>query len=237
MPFYPYAVLQNYGISKSNFAFKTAHATYTMPKYWESYRQQYNRLSKYRKPTGTPSGNAAALRSLQRKVAGMEPEVQQYKLIRPTSTIAAGTYAQFRFDITDELAVLADRAERITGDSWKNKFLRFRFHINTNLCEGGWYRFIVLRPKKAGTTFTIAEGDILDPNQMTVFFDRTWTFDKEYGARAHSDIKVNLRNLKSTYLAGTPELGDIQMYLVGRNQDTVNAMPISVTTELNYSDM
>lgn len=237
MPFYPYAVLQNYGISKSNFAFKTAHATYTMPKYWESYRQQYNRLSKYRKPTGTPSGNAAALRSLQRKVAGMEPELQQYKIIRPSAIFAAGAYNQVRYDITDELAALADRPERVTGDSWKNKFLKFRFHINTNAPEGGWIRFIVIKPKKAGTTFSIAEGDILDPNQMTVFYDKTFTYDRDYGQRSSSDIKVNLRNLKSTYIGSTPESGDIQMYVCCRNQDTSWTIPVTVTTQLNYTDM
>lgn len=195
-------------------------------------------LAKYNKPRGaTKYATDYAVRALQRKVAGMEPELQQYKLIRPTAGFAAGAYNQVRYDITDELANVADRAERITGDSWKNKFLKFRFHINTNLNEGGWIRFIVLRPKKAGTTFNIAEGDILDPNQITVFYDKTFTFDKDYGQRSSSDIKVNLRNLKSTYLGGTPEMGDIQMYVCCRNQDTVNVLPVSVSTQLNYTDM
>ena len=77
-------------LSKHN-VFRAAHLYSTMPKYWESNTQQYARLSKYRKPTGTTRGNAAAIRTLQRKVNGMTPELQQYTLERTTISNTPGS--------------------------------------------------------------------------------------------------------------------------------------------------
>lgn len=218
--------------SKHNF-FRAAHLSYTMPKYWESSNQQYNRLSKYRTSTGNSvRGNGAAIRQLQRKVAALKPEAQQLSLANNTSYVT-GTYQQNRIDVSAFLAATADRDQRITGDSWKNQFLKFRIQgIEAGM--QGIMRVVILRPKKAGVTYSIAEGAMLDPNQVTVFYDQTTNFFAP--DRTVMIGKANLKNLKSTFIGTTPETGDIQMYLLYRNTNTSNDF-IRVDWQLQYTDM
>jgi len=204
-----------------------------MPKYWESYKQQYNRLSKYRKPTpgNSVSGNGAAIRQLQRKVAQLKPESQQFTLADNRS-YTSGVYNQVRIDVSSLLAAVSDRDQRITGDSWKNQFLKFRIQgIEAGM--SGIMRVIILKPKKAGVTYTIAEGTMLDPNQVTVFYDQTMNFADDSRVMIG---KANLKNLKTTYIGTTPELGDVQMYLLYRNLNTSNDF-IRVDWQLQYTDM
>lgn len=236
MSYYPFAVLQNYGISKPNLTFKTAHATYTMPKYWESYRQQYNRLSKYKRPLGNSSSNAAAIRSLQRKVSGLTPELQQY--VKNTDFTFATAFGTQRVDLTGLLAASNDRDVRITGDSWKNKFLKLRWVNKSSVTQNGILRILVIKPKKAGTTFTFNEGYIPDPNKMTVFYDQTFSIDNE-NLRRCGQATIPLKNVKSTYVGSTPEAGDIQVYFQYQNCNggtNLNYL-LSTSLQLNYTDM
>jgi len=205
-----------------------------MPKYWESYGQQYNRLSKYRKPTpgNSVSGNGAAIRQLQRKVAQLKPEPQQFSLADSRSYVT-GAYNQVRIDVSAQLAAATDRDQRITGDSWKNQFLKFRIQGHEPGMEGT-LRVIILKPKKAGTTYTITENTLLDPNQVTVYYDQTMNVFSPDNRLMMG--KANLKNLKSTYIGTTPELGDIQMYILYRNTNSSNDF-LRVDWQLQYTDM
>ncbi len=243
MPFYPYAVLQNYGFgNKYHNAFRTIHAASTMPKY-SNFRKDYSRLSSYRKPIpGSTSGNTLAIRDLQRKVAGMKPEVQHF-VANYNMSFSGGAFNIERIDITKNLASAADRDLRLTGDSWKNKYLKFRLQMADDSCDG-ILRVLIIKPKKAGTTFTFAENAIPDPNQMTVLYDRTITTAQQVGANYYAGGSgrvmighVSLKNLKSTFISTVAELGDVQMYVMYRNKIPTGSDTWALSTQLAYTNL
>jgi len=205
-----------------------------MPKYWESHNQQYNRLSKYRKPTGTAAGNAAAIRSLQRKVAGLKPELQTYQFSN-NITFNGSAYTQNAFYPSEDLAGTTDRDLRITGDSWTNKVLKLRLRFTNALVPNGIFRVLVVVPKKAGTTFTFTENSIPDPDKMAVLRDATYSCVPGANLQRQFNMTIPLRNMKSTFVGTTPEKGSVQVYLIMRNFDAAFE-PMQYTYQLTYAD-
>lgn len=237
MPFYPYAVLQNYGFgNKYHNAIRTIHAASTMPKY-SNFRKDYARMASYRKPVpGSTVSNALAIRHLQRQVNRQKPETQHY-FVNQTLSIPHTTFKQSNVNPCEALANAADRDERILGDSWLNKTLELR--IGSADAESGFpgrVRLIVYLPKKAATTINVTSmTDCLDPSQMTVLHDE---YVKPYhpgNTDAASSVtycppwlfvrRINLGNRISTFIGTTPEKNNIRIAVLteGNSTATFNA--------------
>lgn len=247
MPFYPFAVLQNYGFgNKYHNAFRIIHAASTMPKY-SNFRKDYARLASYVKPIpGSTSGNALAIRSLQRQLNKQKPEVQQWVSFT-TNNIPQTTFAQWNLSPTDTLAAATDRDERVLGDSWINKSLEMRFSLGTNLAGfPGVVRVIVYVPKKAGTAITFTNMlDITDPNQMTVLYDQmikphiqggnnqTTTGSFDCGVY-HWVKKISLGNRKSTYIGTTAERNSVRIAVLTQGYFSGGSLTASMRYKLNY---
>lgn len=220
--------------SKHN-VFRAAHLSYTMPKYWESYKQQYNRLSKYRKPTGTASGNALAIRHLQRQLNSQKPEIQQYQH-STTHSLTANAYVQRLTRVSYDLAGVADRSDRILGDTWVNKSLKIRLRCQDLANPYGLLRVMVVMPRKAGTTFSFPENTIPESNALTMLLDREYTWDPDAHTQRQLNFTVPLRNIQSTFIGAIPEKGEIQVYVCYRNLNTTTVMNLKQNIELSYSN-
>lgn len=249
MPFYPYAVLQNYGFgNKYHNLFRSIHAASTMPKY-SNFRKDYNRLALYRRPIpgGVSGANALAIRSLERKVAGLKPETQYHFISDNFSALAGDTLHVLNWSPTEDLAAAADRDERILGDSWKNKFMEIRAQFGGILGFPGPLRLIVYKPHKAGTTLTFSNfNNMMDPSQSTVLHDE---IIKPYAVHDNSTTtggsqalqvwarKINLSNTKSTFIGTTAEAGNIRCVILLNGMGSATpTLGGSVTTKLAYSN-
>ena len=248
MPFYPYAVLQNYGIgNKYHNAFRSIHAASTMPKY-SNFRKDYARLASYRKPVpGSTSGNALAIRSLQRKVAGLKPEVQYFTHTDSYSGLAGDTFHVHNWSPTSDLASATDRDERILGDSWKNKYMEIRAQFGGTTGFPGPFRLVVYKPHKAGTTLSFTDfNNVMDPSNCTVLHDEIIkpyaVLNNNSSTGKNQNImvfarKINLKNLKSTFIGSTPEAGNVRcvllMWGMGTATPTIGG---SITTKLAYAN-
>lgn len=209
--------------SKHN-VFRAAHLSYTMPKYWESNTQQFARLSKYRKPTGTPSGNGLAIRTLQRKIAGMKPEIQ-LKAGSQGITPVAG-YSQHQFKFCDQLATDAARGDKVLGDSWINKYLSWHIRADGTgaSTNGAVIRVLVYRPLKAGASISFTTTSaIVDPSLIKVYDDVTFTMGSGGDKAVQRNRKVKLYDTQSTYVGTSPEKADIRLVVLCHNYDALLA--------------
>lgn len=219
---------RNYRIAKSAFAAYSVKRT--MP---------YLRGSiKKFKPLGAgPAStyrNTAAIRTLQRKVNQLKPETQRFGN-SDLWIVSANSFVQNRYDISADLAGTADRDLRISGDSWRNKKLTIRVsNYDTTECDEQ-LRMLVVVPKKAGTTFTLAENSIPDKDQMRVLYDRTVSLNRTGDGRRELIANIPLRDMKTTFIGTTPEKNAIYVYLHCRNH--TGAAAHNVTWELLFSDM
>lgn len=243
MPFYPYAVLQNYGFgNKYHNAVRTIHAASTMPKY-SNFRKDYARMASYVKPVpGSTSGNALAIRSLQRQLNKQKPELQHWFNTVPFN-VSPTALTTNNFGPCDTLAAASDRDQRVLGDSWVNKSLEIR--VNSQDTEFGFpgkVRLIVYIPKKAGTSISFGSiNSCLDTNQMTVLHDElvkpyhqgntdgqstgtycpVWMFSR----------RVSLGNRISTFIGTTPEKNNVRIALLTDGNST-SGIPLAWT--MNY---
>lgn len=225
-------------------AFRAAHLYSTMPKYWESYRQQYSRLSKYRKPTGTASGNALAIRHLQRQINKQKPELQ-HTVVNNVTTIPEDVFNLWNISPSQNLADTVDRNERILGDSWVNKSLELRFQTASNRGFYGDLRVVVYIPKKADTTWV--SGDFtsyVDPNFATVLHDEvikpSWTADQSSDNGPHYTFfrKIWLGNRVSTYIGSTPEKTAVKVAVLstGRKASGAGSVYVGCMHRLTYTN-
>lgn len=248
MSFYPYAVLQNYGIgNKYHNAFRSIHLASTMPKY-SNFRKDYARLASYRKPVpGSTSGNALAIRSLQRKVAGLKPENQQHVITNNFSSLARNNLEVLNVSPTTDLAGAADRDERILGDSWKNKYLEIRASGGGQEGVPGPVRLVVYKPHKAGTTLAWSSFNaMIDPSNCTVLHDEIIKPYAVFNAANSLSVpqaimsfhrKINLNNMKSTFIGTTPEEGQVRVVLLINGLDsTATTYGTSIVTKLVYAN-
>lgn len=246
MPFYPYAVLQNYGLgNRYHNAIRTFHAASTMPKY-SNFRNDYARMASYRKPVpGSTSGNALAIRHLQRQVNRQKPETQYY-FRESTLSIPHSSLKQSNINPCEALATESNRGDLILGDSWVNKSLELR--VQSADSESGFpgrVRLVVYVPKKANTTISITSmTDCLDPNQMTVLHDE---YVKPYhqgntNPDATSGVtycppwmfvrRINLKNRISTFIGNTPEKNNIRIALL--TEGNGSALLYNATWKFGY---
>lgn len=249
MPFYPYAVLQNYGLgNKYHNAFRSIHAASTMPKY-SNFRKDYNYLmsKKFNVGGGPVASNALAIRSLQRKVAGLKPEIQYFTHTDNYSGLAGDTLHVHNWSPTTDLAGAADRDERILGDSWKNKYMEIRAQFGGTTGFPGPLRLVVYKPHKAATTLSFTDfNNVMDPSNCTVLHDeiiKPYTvLNNNSSTGQNQNImvftrKINLKNLKSTFIGTTPEVGNVRCVILqlglGSATPTTGG---SVTTKLAYAN-
>lgn len=233
-------------------AFRSFHLYSTMPKYWESYRQQYNRLRRYvPKPTGSPISNSLAIRNLQRQINKQKPELQHDVVLNTTSFNASELAGFSLWNITpsENLAADPDRGEKILGDSWVNKSLELRFSTDIVLGFQGDIRLVIYIPKKAGTAWVPSSmTDFVDPNFATVLHDEimrpTWTPDDhntENGPHYTFMRKVGLGNRISTFIGTTPEKNNIRVAFLNHGRASTSTTPplirpVSCRHRLTYTN-
>lgn len=251
MPFYPLAVLQNYGIgNKYHNAFRSIHFASQMPKY-SNFRKDYARMASYRKPVpgGTGTANALAIRSLERKVAGLKPETQYLILTTSFSGLSRDSFEVCQWSPTVDLAGAADRSDRVLGDSWKNKFIEVRCGAIAG-DEGlpGPVRFVVYKPHKAATTITPTSFiSHFDPSQCTVLHDeiiKPYAVMNENSSTGVTQAinswvrKINLNNMKSTYIGTTAEEGAVRCCIMisGLEATATPSYGFAVSTKHAYSN-
>lgn len=249
MPFYPYAVLQNYGIgNKYHNALRSIHAVSTMPKY-SNFRKDYARMASYRKPVpGSISGNTLAIRSLQRKVAGLKPENQEFVFTSNWSSLARDTLEVLEISPMFNLAASVDRDQRILGDSWKNKYLEIRCTGGGEEGVPGPVRLVVYKPYKATATLTFSTFNaMMDPSNCTVLHDE---IIKPYAVLNNSatsalpqavmtfNRKINLHNLKSTFIGNIAEEGQVRVVLLinGLAGTPTPSYGTTIVTKLVYAN-
>lgn len=177
-----------------------------------------------RKLPARSTATGLAIRSLQRKVAGMKPELQ-LKAANQGVTPVAG-HSQHEFKFTDQLAADASRGEKVLGDTWVNKYLSWRIRSDgtTASVNGAVFRVVVYRPLKAGASIAFpSTTTIIDPSLIKVYDDMTFTMGSGGDKAAQRSRKVKLYDTQSTYIGTSPEKGDIRLCIIVQNQDALLA--------------
>lgn len=235
-PWYLHAAANLYQYRKRNIAItKTFAGVYTANKMLRGYRKQQQMVPRGVSRTSLPAYNSARLAKLERRIAGLKPEVKRISVTNQLQTSTFNQYQQDVYPITGVLAGLTDRYDLVSGDSWINKYMEL--NLNTNQVMDGFMRIIVYRPAKSGTTFTFSNiNACLDPDVLTVYYDRTLVGNPSGKEQLSLRTKIPLKNLKSTYIGTTVEKGDVYMAVITKNNNTVQSFEVAWNWALYFAD-
>lgn len=234
-PWYLHAAANLYQHRKRNYRLAAATFAYTGSKMLRGYRKQQMVPRGAGPRAATPAYNSARLARLERKVSGLKPEVKRIAVVNQNQQSTASIFQTTNYSITGVLAGLSNRYELVSGDSWINK--RLELNLTTGAVVDGFIRVIVYRPAKAGTTFSFSNiNAVLDPDIITVYYDRTMKGSPQGNENVMLRTNLGLKNLKSTYIGTNIEKGDLYMCIMTQNNSVTNSFDVNFNWALFFAD-
>lgn len=174
--------------------------------------------------------------ALRRQVNNTKPETQYFRV--SGGHTSGGTLLEtVHHDVTSSLIASLSFRDLITGDQWKNHFIKFRIH---GLPENKLFRVVVYVPKKSGTLFAPSVQQyvsIPDPSSFWVLHDRTYT-DKDTAADAHAQLHLSLKGLKTIYDSNAAVInkGEVIITVIS-TATTTSTLQYTYAYELGFSNL
>lgn len=160
----------------------------------------------------------AQLADLRRKVNRNTAETGHF-LDTHVFAPASGALLSYPTNLTADFIGSSTFRDNITGDKWRNKTLHLNILAQPNVGTSPQFRFVIYKPKKAGTSWTPGGGlqpmvAFPDPSAFTLLYDKTWMPNRDGNQPAwKKTIKLESMTLYNQDSA-TIEKGELKMLVL-----------------------
>lgn len=177
------------------------------------------------------------INALKAQVNKTKPETQFFRAYGSHTSTGTGAIDVVHHLITSSLIGNASFRDWITGDQWRNLFLKFRIHSVPN---NTMFRLVLYVPKDPGVTFSPSIHQyalIPDPSSYWILYDRTFT-DKDVNADNHMQTQVSLKGLKTVYdsNAAATRKGDVIATIISTSTNG-GVLSYHYAYELGFSNL
>lgn len=175
--------------------------------------------------------------ALRRQVNQAKPETQYMRIqgnkYNPNDLVHITNY-----NITQTLVNLTNFRDNVTGDQWRNLFLKLHLNIaNTNKL----FRVMLYVPRTVGERFSPSSNEFVsipDQSSYWVIYDRILN-DRDVNGYHHLQKTLSLRNLKTIYDSNKAsiEKGEIVLSIITQGTTNASTLQYDYAYELGYQNI
>lgn len=174
--------------------------------------------------------------ALRAKVNSQKPETLYLRVTGYHNNTGTST-EQINYAVTNTLVSSTSFRDNVTGDRWKNLFLKLNAHFRAP-CIGA--RILVYVPKKQGDRFTPTTHPFVqlpDPSSFWILQDKM--VPMENGVPEHYSRTLSLRGLNTIYDSGAAAItkGEIIVSIISQSSTGTPNEMYTYAYELGYHNL
>lgn len=190
-------------------------------------------------PVGANDITSMRVANLQRQVARISPNIENFNLAPPAISCAASSTTQFDYSVTGSVVTSAEFGSKYLGDKYRNISLLMRANASESLNA---IRCLVYIPRVAGDGMVSLDFQgIPDETRYTIVLDKI--FFPAHSNQSNRNFLIRRINLKgrlttvdrTTATSGTIRSTDIRVCFLAQNT-TTTARDIVVWYQLKFQN-